>query len=233
MYYQNNSSIFSAEIIPRISNVFPLTRFEMALKILTYSLAENDRSKITLAFLVSGRNNRENNRGLWSCDYENTALTCVSPFVGPVLFPPGPPPNSAETSGVIVGASGYGFVPPSAGNSFARFWESKEIPLHSPPPPKKEKKNKRVERDRWWNTSRRAFTTISACKTTQRAVEDNGMSRKRREKKKERKGQSNTFYHAIPRSRTSALDLCINTIYCCHLWNNIVYNTHILPIPEF
>ncbi|XP_025267946.1 uncharacterized protein LOC105258732 [Camponotus floridanus] len=34
---------------------------------------------------------------------------------GPVLFPPGPPPNSADSSGVIVGASGYGFVPPSAG----------------------------------------------------------------------------------------------------------------------
>ncbi|EZA48462.1 uncharacterized protein LOC105285557 [Ooceraea biroi] len=34
---------------------------------------------------------------------------------GPVLFPPGPPPNTADTSGVIVGASGYGFVPPSAG----------------------------------------------------------------------------------------------------------------------
>ncbi|KAL0107977.1 hypothetical protein PUN28_014915 [Cardiocondyla obscurior] len=37
---------------------------------------------------------------------------------GPVLFPPGPPPNSADTSGVVVGASGYGFVPPNAGNSF-------------------------------------------------------------------------------------------------------------------
>lgn len=37
---------------------------------------------------------------------------------GPVLFPPGPAPNSADTSGVIVGASGYGFVPPNAGNSF-------------------------------------------------------------------------------------------------------------------
>ncbi|XP_066581559.1 uncharacterized protein [Prorops nasuta] len=34
---------------------------------------------------------------------------------GPVLFPPGPPPNSAETSGVIVGASGYGFVAPNTG----------------------------------------------------------------------------------------------------------------------
>jgi len=41
--------------------------------------------------------------------------------VGPVLFPPGPPPNSADSSGVIVGASGYGFVPPSAGNSYTRF----------------------------------------------------------------------------------------------------------------
>ncbi|XP_017792935.1 PREDICTED: uncharacterized protein LOC108574803 isoform X1 [Habropoda laboriosa] len=34
---------------------------------------------------------------------------------GPVLFPPGPPPNSADSSGVIVGASGYGFVPPNQG----------------------------------------------------------------------------------------------------------------------
>ncbi|XP_001608077.2 uncharacterized protein LOC100120369 isoform X1 [Nasonia vitripennis] len=34
---------------------------------------------------------------------------------GPVLFPPGPPGNPADTSGVIVGASGYGFVPPNAG----------------------------------------------------------------------------------------------------------------------
>ncbi|KAL6422854.1 hypothetical protein ACFW04_010408 [Cataglyphis niger] len=34
---------------------------------------------------------------------------------GPILFPPGPAPNSGDTSGVIVGASGYGFVPPTAG----------------------------------------------------------------------------------------------------------------------
>ncbi|CAL7938507.1 unnamed protein product [Xylocopa violacea] len=39
---------------------------------------------------------------------------------GPVLFPPGPPPNSADSSGVIVGASGYGFVPPNAG--FYRYF---------------------------------------------------------------------------------------------------------------
>ncbi|XP_015511723.1 uncharacterized protein Wat [Neodiprion pinetum] len=31
---------------------------------------------------------------------------------GPVVFPAGPPSPSDETSGVIVGASGYGFVPP-------------------------------------------------------------------------------------------------------------------------
>ncbi|XP_015596220.1 uncharacterized protein LOC107268202 [Cephus cinctus] len=34
---------------------------------------------------------------------------------GPVLFPAGPPPNDADTSGVIVGASGFGFVPPNSG----------------------------------------------------------------------------------------------------------------------
>ncbi|XP_012156624.1 uncharacterized protein LOC101453863 isoform X2 [Ceratitis capitata] len=31
---------------------------------------------------------------------------------GPVLFPPSPPNPLDESSGVIVGASGYGFVPP-------------------------------------------------------------------------------------------------------------------------
>ncbi|XP_014206537.1 uncharacterized protein LOC106638034 [Copidosoma floridanum] len=33
---------------------------------------------------------------------------------GPIQFPPGPPGNPADTSGVIVGASGYGFVPPNS-----------------------------------------------------------------------------------------------------------------------
>ncbi|XP_017489829.1 PREDICTED: uncharacterized protein LOC108378040, partial [Rhagoletis zephyria] len=33
---------------------------------------------------------------------------------GPVLFPPSPPNPYDESSGVIVGASGYGFVPPQA-----------------------------------------------------------------------------------------------------------------------
>lgn len=36
---------------------------------------------------------------------------------GPVLFPP-PPGDNGQTSGVIVGASGYGFVPPNQGNFF-------------------------------------------------------------------------------------------------------------------
>ncbi|XP_034179936.1 worker-enriched antennal transcript isoform X1 [Osmia lignaria lignaria] len=39
---------------------------------------------------------------------------------GPVLFPPGPAPNNADTSGVIVGASGYGFVPPNP--AFYRYF---------------------------------------------------------------------------------------------------------------
>ncbi|XP_076165978.1 worker-enriched antennal transcript isoform X1 [Ptiloglossa arizonensis] len=39
---------------------------------------------------------------------------------GPVLFPPGPPPNSADTSGVVAGASGYGFVPPNP--AFYRYF---------------------------------------------------------------------------------------------------------------
>ncbi|XP_008549471.1 uncharacterized protein LOC103572596 isoform X1 [Microplitis demolitor] len=35
---------------------------------------------------------------------------------GPVVFPPGPPSERIESSGVIVGASGFGFVPPNSGN---------------------------------------------------------------------------------------------------------------------
>ncbi|XP_014237212.1 uncharacterized protein LOC106659283 [Trichogramma pretiosum] len=39
---------------------------------------------------------------------------------GPILFPPGPPSDPRDTSGVIVGGSGYGFVPPNAGNHLGR-----------------------------------------------------------------------------------------------------------------
>ncbi|XP_045494709.1 uncharacterized protein LOC123693590 [Colias croceus] len=31
---------------------------------------------------------------------------------GPVVFPPSPPGDSSQTSGVVPGASGYGFQPP-------------------------------------------------------------------------------------------------------------------------
>ncbi|XP_018332084.1 uncharacterized protein LOC108741696 [Agrilus planipennis] len=39
---------------------------------------------------------------------------------GPVVFPPAPPDNG-ETSGVIPGASGYGFVPTANGQNFGGF----------------------------------------------------------------------------------------------------------------
>lgn len=43
---------------------------------------------------------------------------------GPVVFPPSPPGDPSQTSGVVVGASGYGFVPPgSQGNTYGR-WKS-------------------------------------------------------------------------------------------------------------
>ncbi|XP_046806346.1 uncharacterized protein LOC111688678 [Lucilia cuprina] len=37
---------------------------------------------------------------------------------GPVVFPPSPPDAIDESSGVIVGASGYGFVPPQQRTSY-------------------------------------------------------------------------------------------------------------------
>ncbi|KAF5305566.1 hypothetical protein FQA39_LY01657 [Lamprigera yunnana] len=43
---------------------------------------------------------------------------------GPVVFPPAPPDNG-ETSGVIPGASGYGFVPPN--QSLQRLWKFKDV----------------------------------------------------------------------------------------------------------
>ncbi|KAG6450688.1 hypothetical protein O3G_MSEX006714 [Manduca sexta] len=40
---------------------------------------------------------------------------------GPVLFPPSPAGDPSQTSGVVVGASGYGFVPPgSQGKPYGR-----------------------------------------------------------------------------------------------------------------
>nr|XP_053612695.1 uncharacterized protein LOC128676555 [Plodia interpunctella] len=42
---------------------------------------------------------------------------------GPVLFPQSPPGDPSQTSGVVVGASGYGFVPPgSQGPAHPRYF---------------------------------------------------------------------------------------------------------------
>ncbi|KAI5639868.1 hypothetical protein NE865_07597 [Phthorimaea operculella] len=42
---------------------------------------------------------------------------------GPVVFPPSPPGDPSQTSGVVVGASGYGFVPPSSqGPALPRYF---------------------------------------------------------------------------------------------------------------
>ncbi|XP_026315639.1 uncharacterized protein LOC113227001 [Hyposmocoma kahamanoa] len=42
---------------------------------------------------------------------------------GPVVFPPSPPGDPSQTSGVVVGASGFGFVPPgSQGSAATRFY---------------------------------------------------------------------------------------------------------------
>ncbi|CAF4835558.1 unnamed protein product [Pieris macdunnoughi] len=40
---------------------------------------------------------------------------------GPVVFPPSPPGDPSQTSGVVPGASGFGFQPPGAqGNQYGR-----------------------------------------------------------------------------------------------------------------
>ncbi|XP_072938963.1 uncharacterized protein [Epargyreus clarus] len=42
---------------------------------------------------------------------------------GPVVFPPSPPGDPSQTSGVVVGASGYGFQPPgSQGPALPRYY---------------------------------------------------------------------------------------------------------------
>ncbi|KAL0881056.1 hypothetical protein ABMA27_002188 [Loxostege sticticalis] len=40
---------------------------------------------------------------------------------GPVVFPPSPPSDGSQSSGVVVGASGYGFVP-AQGPSAPRYF---------------------------------------------------------------------------------------------------------------
>ncbi|XP_047530272.1 uncharacterized protein LOC125066288 [Vanessa atalanta] len=42
---------------------------------------------------------------------------------GPVVFPPSPPGDPSQTSGVVPGASGYGFQPPSPqGSGVPRYF---------------------------------------------------------------------------------------------------------------
>ncbi|XP_075974416.1 uncharacterized protein LOC142975456 [Anticarsia gemmatalis] len=49
---------------------------------------------------------------------------------GPVLFPPSPSGDPGQTSGVVVGASGYGFVPPgSQGPALPRFYYRRRLYL--------------------------------------------------------------------------------------------------------
>lgn len=42
---------------------------------------------------------------------------CFPPRSGPVVFPPSPANAPVESSGVVVGASGFGFVPPQSPQS--------------------------------------------------------------------------------------------------------------------
>ncbi|CAH2108474.1 unnamed protein product [Euphydryas editha] len=39
---------------------------------------------------------------------------------GPVVFPPSPPGDPSQTSGVVPGASGYGFQPPNSQGKLRR-----------------------------------------------------------------------------------------------------------------
>ncbi|XP_026732659.1 uncharacterized protein LOC113497337 [Trichoplusia ni] len=49
---------------------------------------------------------------------------------GPVLFPPSPSGDPTQTSGVVVGASGFGFVPPgSQGPAIPRFFYRRRLYL--------------------------------------------------------------------------------------------------------
>lgn len=55
--------------------------------------------------------------------YNNFAAAARDPRAnpGPVLFLPSPSGDPSQTSGVVVGASGYGFVPPgSQGKPYGR-----------------------------------------------------------------------------------------------------------------
>lgn len=51
-----------------------------------------------------------------SDDYSSNGIRDGRNDRGPVVFPPPPSDSPVESSGVVVGASGFGFVPPSQSN---------------------------------------------------------------------------------------------------------------------
>lgn len=59
-------------------------------------------------------------------------LTVSFSFAGPVLFPP--TRTDTNNGGVVVGASGYGFVPPGGqrGKNFQLFTKASTLPLYLP-----------------------------------------------------------------------------------------------------
>ncbi|XP_057667950.1 uncharacterized protein LOC130900948 isoform X1 [Diorhabda carinulata] len=91
-------------------------RFTVVLAFLTYLVT---LARAQYNFGVFGDPFRSIGGGLGSLQ----AMRDPRQNTGPVVFPPAPP-DSGETSGVVVGASGYGFVPPqrSPYNSFFSFF---------------------------------------------------------------------------------------------------------------
>ncbi|XP_045469061.1 uncharacterized protein LOC123676847 isoform X2 [Harmonia axyridis] len=68
---------------------------------------------ICLSAIVRGQFSNFGQFGGFALDSALTSVRDPRQNPGPVVFPPSPPDNG-ETSGVVVGASGFGFVPPSA-----------------------------------------------------------------------------------------------------------------------
>ncbi|XP_044757616.1 uncharacterized protein LOC123315816 isoform X2 [Coccinella septempunctata] len=68
---------------------------------------------ICLSAIVRGQFSNFGHFGGFALDSSLTSVRDPRQNPGPVVFPPSPPDNG-ETSGVVVGASGFGFVPPSS-----------------------------------------------------------------------------------------------------------------------
>lgn len=59
-------------------------------------------------------------RSLSLFSFTPLSLSLSLSLAGPVVFPPSPPDAIEESSGVVVGASGFGFVPPQQSNTLRR-----------------------------------------------------------------------------------------------------------------